>query len=136
MASDHSRLIAAAQAARRHSYSPYSGFRVGAALLTAGGKVYTGTNVENASFSLSICAERVALFQAVTAGEREFVAIAIATDTVSPTPPCGACRQVLQEFAPEIRVLLAGQRDMFEEYRLSDLLARPFSSFPGAQMPE
>jgi cytidine deaminase len=93
--------------------------------------VYTGTNVENASFGLTICAERAAVCQAVAAGEREFVAIAIAGDDQSPTPPCGACRQVLQEFAPRLRILLAGHGDGWEEWGLEELLPRAFVTFNG-----
>jgi cytidine deaminase len=122
-------LIAAARQAREHSYSPYSGFRVGAALLTADGRVFTGTNVENASFGLSICAERAAVFKAVTAGVRDFSAIAIYADGEQPTPPCGACRQVLLEFAPQLTVLMCGENGAVEEYLASDLLARPFLNF-------
>ena len=123
-------LLAAARAARARSYSPYSRFAVGAALLGASGRVYTGTNVENASFGLTICAERAAVCQAVAAGEREFVAIAIVGDERTPTPPCGACRQVLQEFAPRLRVLLAGG-GVDEEWGLDDLLPRAFVTFDG-----
>ncbi len=124
-------LIAAARAARAASYSPYSRFAVGAALLGRSGRVYTGTNVENASFGLTICAERAAVCQAVAAGERRFVAIAIVGADSVPTPPCGACRQVLQEFAPELIVLLAGRDDDCEEWRLDALLPRAFDTFGG-----
>jgi len=92
-------LIEAATAAREHAYVPYSGFKVGAALLADSGRVYGGCNVENASFGLSCCAERNAVFAAVGAGERRIVAAAVVTATTMPTPPCGACRQVLLEFA-------------------------------------
>lgn len=98
---DNERLFAAARAAAEASYSPYSKFRVGAALLCADGTVFTGTNVENRSFGLTICAERSALLAAVSAGKRAFGAIAIATpDADYPVSPCGACRQVLSEFLP------------------------------------
>lgn len=97
-----SELIRRAQAARRVSYAPYSDYPVGAALLTADGHVHTGANVENASYPLSICAERVAVFKAVTAGERDLVAIAVATHNGG--SPCGACRQVLSEFGPRAAV--------------------------------
>ncbi|MFH1844493.1 MAG: cytidine deaminase [bacterium] len=122
-------LIAAAREVRRQSYSPYSKFRVGAALLASNGTVYTGTNVENASFGLSICAERSALFQAVAAGVREFDAIAIYADGTEPTPPCGACRQVLLEFAPKLTIWLAAANSAVEELTLDTLLARPFFCF-------
>jgi cytidine deaminase len=123
-------LIRAARAARERSYSPYSGFRVGAALLTTDGHLFTGTNVENASFGLSICAERSAVCQAVSAGQRRFAAVAICADDPRPTPPCGACRQVLMEFAPDLVVLLVADGGDVEEHRLGDLLARPFRSYP------
>jgi cytidine deaminase len=129
MNNELTRLVAAARQVRANSYSPYSSFKVGAALLARSGHVYTGTNVENASFGLSICAERSAICQAVAAGEREFQAIAICTDGQQPTPPCGACRQVLQEFAPTLTVLLAGRTGEVERYQLSELLAHPFSRF-------
>ncbi|MDB6126340.1 MAG: cytidine deaminase, partial [Verrucomicrobia bacterium] len=94
------KLERAARAAAKGSYSPYSKFRVGAALLAGSGKIYTGANVENASYGLCNCAERTALFTAVAAGERHVEAVAVYTPTTTPTPPCGACRQVLNEFGP------------------------------------
>lgn len=123
-------LVEQAREARLASYSPYSKFRVGAALLGADGVVYRGTNVENASFGLSICAERAAVCAAVAAGCTDYEAIAICTDTAEPTPPCGACRQVLVEFSPRMTVLLAGSGDGVEEHVLVDLLARPFADLP------
>src|SRR6478609_7284214 len=93
-------LFEKAAIARLSAYAPYSDFRVGAALLTESGKVFTGGNVENISYGLTICAERAAVFAAVQAGEREFKAIAIVADTGEPISPCGACRQVLAEFSP------------------------------------
>lgn len=125
-------LANAACAARLNSYSPYSGFRVGAALLGASGKIYLGTNVENASFGLSNCAERTAVFRAVADGERAFTAIAICADGIQPTPPCGACRQVLLEFGPDIRVILAGENGSEGPLRTStsgDLVPEAFTSF-------
>jgi cytidine deaminase len=129
MSERYQALVDAARQAREHSYSPYSGFRVGAALLTADGRMFTGTNVENASFGLSICAERTAVFKAVTAGVKKFTAIAICADGPKPTPPCGACRQVLVEFAPRLTVLMCGEEGDVEEHLMSDLLVRPFLSF-------
>jgi cytidine deaminase len=102
-------LVARACQARLESYSPYSKFRVGAALLATDGRIFLGANVENASFGLSNCAERTAIFSAVAAGAREFEAIAICADNNEPTAPCGACRQVLVEFGLDIIVLIAGQ---------------------------
>jgi len=132
MNAQYRELIDQARQARLHSYSPYSGFRVGAALLTAAGEVFTGTNVENASFGLSICAERTAVVKAVSAGYTCFTAIAISADGPTPTPPCGACRQVLMEFAPEMTVLCGSESGEPEIYPLGDLLARPFINFrPG-----
>jgi cytidine deaminase len=99
------KIISAALEARRWAYAPYSGYAVGAALLTSSGKVYDGVNVENAAYPSSICAERVAVFKAVSEGERSFEAIAVATDNGG--APCGACRQVLAEFGLETQVLIA-----------------------------
>ena len=125
-------LVEQACQVRANSYSPYSGFRVGAALLGRSGRVYVGTNVENASFGLSNCAERSAVFRAVSDGEREFEAIAICADGDQPTPPCGACRQVLLEFGPEMKIILAGQQGPdgpLREFTLADLVPEAFTSF-------
>lgn len=125
-------LVVQACRVRANSYSPYSGFRVGAALLGKSGRVYLGTNVENASFGLSNCAERSAVFRAVSEGEREFEAIAICADGDRPTPPCGACRQVLLEFGPEMNIILAGQQGPdgpVREFSLADLVPEAFTSF-------
>ena len=99
------KLEAAARGAARHSYSPYSSFPVGAAVLTENGKIYSGCNVENASFGLTLCAERVALFSAVAAGLRNFKILLLYTPTPRPCLPCGACRQVLREFVQDVRVI-------------------------------
>lgn len=122
------RLVDAARAVRAHAHAPYSGFRVGAALLDADGAIHTGVNVENASLGLSVCAERNAVFAAVARGVREFVAVAIATDTPVPTPPCGACRQVLVEFAPDLPVILAGPESTVST-TLPELLPHAFVDF-------
>lgn len=120
-------LITMARRAQQNSYSPYSGFKVGAALLTAKGNVYTGVNVENASYGLTICAERGAILQAVSSGEKEFSSITVAGDNKGYTYPCGACLQVMAEFSPEIKVIITDENDNFQEYCLSDLLPQLFS---------
>lgn len=119
-------LVAAARRARRRAVAPYSAFKVGAALETAEGVVIAGCNIENASYGLTICAERVALFTAVAAGHRRFRRIAIVADTDAPTPPCGPCRQILWEFAGDIEVVLANLRRETGRHRMSDLLPLPF----------
>lgn len=126
MAGVNDTLIQAAGEAIECAYAPYSGFKVGAALLTSDGRVFTGANVENASFSLTICAERVALLKAVTEGAREFEKLALATTGDKPVLPCGACLQALAEFAPDL-IIIAGSGDGPAEYRLSDLLPTPFA---------
>jgi len=105
-----SELVALALAAREHAYAPYSRFAVGAALVTASGRVFTGCNVENASYSHTCCAERTAVFKAVSEGERQIVGIAIVTDTLPPASPCGSCRQVLHEFGADAFVVCANTR--------------------------
>lgn len=123
---DEDRLVVAAVAARKQAYAPYSGFPVGAALLSKGGRVFTGCNVENASYGLTVCAERVALFKAVSEGVREFEAIAIACGEGA-CSPCGACRQVLYEFAPDLKVIRAdGEGRRWEAMPLSELLPHAF----------
>jgi cytidine deaminase len=119
-------LAKEARAALEKSYAPYSRFPVGAALLGKSGKVYRGANVENASFGLSVCAERTAVFAAVNAGEKIFLAIAVATDTETPTPPCGTCRQVLREFVDDLPVYLVGRAPEVEKTSLALLLPRAF----------
>jgi cytidine deaminase len=120
------RLDAAAREAARNAYAPASGFGVGAALLAADGRVFTGCNVENASYGLTICAERSAVAQAVAAGARAFLAIVVFTPLAEPGTPCGACRQVLAEFAPELRVRLIGTGARAVETDLGRLLPSPF----------
>ena len=119
-------LVAAAREARRHAVAPYSSFQVGAALETADGSVVTGCNVENASYGLTICAERVAMFKALSEGHRAFRRIAIVADTEAPTPPCGACRQILWEFGGDLEVTLANLTRETGHHRLADLLPLPF----------
>ncbi|HEY9189050.1 MAG TPA: cytidine deaminase [Ignavibacteria bacterium] len=118
-------LIKVAFDSLQHSYSPYSKFRVGAALLCKNGKVFTGTNIENSSYSLTICAERTAIFKAVSEGEREFETIVIATESKELTPPCGACRQVIYEFNPKMKIILTnGKRS--KSFSINELLSHPF----------
>jgi cytidine deaminase len=119
-------LVAAARAAARNAYAPASRFHVGAAVLTDDARTFTGCNVENASYGLTICAERNAVFQAVGAGARRIVAVAVATPLAEPATPCGACRQVLVEFGPEMTVLLAGTGPQIVTTSLAELLPRPF----------
>lgn len=119
-------LIEAARSARQNAYAPYSKFAVGAALKTKSGKVFTGVNVENASFGLTLCAERSAIVSAVSAGEQEFSSIAVVADTDGPVSPCGACRQVLAEFGLEWRVLLSNLNGHNQELKVGDLLPGAF----------
>ena len=120
------RLVAAARAAREHAVADFSGFKVGAALETADGRVITGCNVENASYGLTVCAERVAIFKALSEGHRFFRQIVVVADTESPTPPCGACRQIIWEFCGDIPVVLANLRTVIGTHRMKELLPLPF----------
>jgi len=124
--SDSDRLIAAARAAREHAVAPYSTFKVGAALLTKTGRVYGGCNVENASYGLTVCAERVALLKALSEGERDFAMIAVVADTRQPTPPCGPCRQLLWEYCGDIPVVMGNLTDVTARHQMRDLLPLPF----------
>jgi len=119
-------LLEAALAARVHAHAPYSRFLVGAALEDSAGRIHSGCNVENASYGLTVCAERNAICKAVSAGVRDFRRIAVAADTFPLTPPCGACRQVLVEFCRDLEVLLVNLNGQSEVLRLKDLLPRPF----------
>ena len=121
-----SRLVEAARAAREHAVADFSHFKVGAALETETGEIITGCNVENASYGLTICAERVAIFKALSEGRRRFTRIAVVADTSSPTPPCGACRQIIWEFCGDITVVLANLREVTATLQMKELLPLPF----------
>ena len=123
---DYDGLIAKAMEAREKAHAPYSHFAVGAALLARSGRVYTGCNVENASYGLSICAERTAVFRAVSEGERDFEAIAVVTE--NGVTPCGACRQVLMEFGEDIQVIVADETGGYRVFGLQELLPEAFNS--------
>jgi cytidine deaminase len=119
------KLLAAAREIRPRAYVPYSGFHVGAAVL-AGGDIFQGVNVENASYPVSTCAERSAIVQAVTAGHTEIDAVAVVGDAEDPTPPCGMCRQALNEFGPDMLVICEGAGGKREAWMLSTILANAF----------
>ena len=122
------RLVAAAIAAREHAYAPFSTFRVGAAVETEDGRTFTGCNIENATYGLTMCAERVAVFKAVSEGARKFRRIVVAADTNELTPPCGACRQILWEFLGDVELTLVNLHGKSETMRLKDLFPRPFDA--------
>jgi cytidine deaminase len=123
---DEERLVAAAKAVRAKAAAPYSGFHVGAALLAEDGSIHTGCNVESASYGLTVCAERTAVFKAVSEGVRKFRAVAVVTGADTPTPPCGACRQVLWDQCGEIEVLMSTVSGVRERRTLSSLYPHPF----------
>jgi cytidine deaminase len=125
---EHDKLIAAARQARENAHAPYSNFRVGAALRAQSGRVFTGCNVENATYGLTLCAERVAIFKAVSEGEHGFEAIAVLADSDCPAAPCGACRQIIWEFCGDVEVILANLKGQVEVHRVSRLFPRPFDS--------
>ena len=126
----YSRLIDKAKSAARFAYAPYSKITVGAALYTKNRKIFTGANVENASYGLTICAERVAVTKAISEGETQFRALVLYSKEIDFISPCGACLQVLSEFSPEIMVFSLGPGDRFRVARLSDLISRPFRPGP------
>ena len=121
-------LVAAARRARENADAAFSHFKVGAALEAAAGTVISGCNIENATYGLTICAERVAIFKALSEGHRAFTRIAIVADTEAPTPPCGACRQILWEFGGNLEVTLANLKDEKGKHQLKDLLPLPFDA--------
>ena len=121
-------LIEASIEARNNAHAPFSHFQVGAALEDADGRVFTGCNVENATYGLSVCAERVAVFKAISEGVRKFQRIAVSADTDVLTPPCGACRQILWEFCGDIEIMLINPRGKSETLRMKDLFPRAFDA--------
>ncbi|MBX9584462.1 MAG: cytidine deaminase [Gemmataceae bacterium] len=121
-------LIAAAAIARTRAFAPYSNFAVGAALEAEGGALVMGCNVESASYGLTLCAERVAIVKGVSEGHRRFRRVVVVTDTDRPTPPCGACRQLLWEFAPDAEVVLANLRGVILKYTVAELLPAGFDA--------
>src|SRR4051794_39110970 len=125
---EESVLVDAARAARRFAVAPFSNFAVGAALETADGVVVTGCNVENATYGLTVCAERIALFKALSEGHRRFTRVAVVAATDNPTPPCGACRQLLWEFGGDLEVILGNLLRESGRYKLSELLPLPFDA--------
>ena len=125
---DEATLIAAAREARERAVAPYSKFKVGAALETEDGLIITGCNVENSTYGLTVCAERVAVLKAVSEGHRAFRRVAVVADTQDPTPPCGPCRQILWEFCGDIEVILANLTDDTGHHQLKDLFPLPFDA--------
>ena len=119
-------LVSAARQAREHAQARYSGFKVGAALELSDGTIVTGCNIENATYGLTLCAERVALVKALSEGHRSFSRIAVVADTDAPTPPCGPCRQLLWEYCGDIEVLMANLGAVTATHRLGELLPLPF----------
>jgi cytidine deaminase len=123
-------LTRIATEARLKAYAPYSGFKVGAAVVTRSGKVFSGCNVENASYGLTICAERSAVAAAIAAGENDFIAIAVVTDAAEPSVPCGACRQVLAEFSPSAKVISLSASGGRQTFTVGDLLPHANQGIP------
>ena len=121
-------LIEQAKQARLGAHAPFSNFKVGAAIVTAAGRVYDGCNIEHSVYSLTMCAERVALFKALSEGHDRFTRVAVVADTENPTPPCGSCRQLLWEYCGDIEVVLANLSEVTRRMRLSQLLPLPFDA--------
>ncbi len=126
--SDYEKLIESAAAVRELAFAPYSNFKVGSAVKTRDGRIFTGCNVESASYGLTVCAERVAIWKAVSEGETDFTAIAVVADTEKLTPPCGICRQIIWEFCGDVPVTLANLRGDNETLSISELLPRAFDT--------
>ncbi len=121
-------LIEAALQARSQSIAPFSSFQVGAAVRAESGKVYTGCNIESASYGLTVCAERVAIWKALSEGERHFTELAVVADTETLTPPCGTCRQIIWEFAKSANIVFANLRGETETFQIAELLPRAFDA--------
>ena len=121
-------LIEAAREVREKAYAPYSNFKVGAAVRAKSGKIYTGCNVESASYGLTVCAERVAVWKAVSEGEKEFTNVAVVADTEELTPPCGVCRQIIWEFGGDIPITFSNLNGKVETVKMSELLPRAFDT--------
>ena len=128
MSEDFESLIEAAKHARSQSVAPFSNFLVGAAVRAANGKVYTGCNIESASYGLTVCAERIAIWKALSEGERQFTELAIVADTETLTPPCGTCRQIIWEFARNATIVFANLNGASDKFRIVDLLPRAFDA--------
>ena len=128
MSEDSESLIEAAKRARLQSVAPFSNFKVGAAVRTADGKVYTGCNVESASYGLTVCAERVAIWKALSEGERQFTELAVVADTETLTPPCGTCRQIVWDFARGATIVFANLNGESEKFQIAELLPRAFDA--------
>jgi len=127
--SEYDPLIAAAKYARENAHARFSNFKVGAGLRSSSsGKIYGGCNVENATYGLTVCAERVAIFKAISEGERKFDAIAVVTDTDALTPPCGACRQLIWEFCGDVPVVMSNLKGKVEIIRMRELFPKPFDA--------
>ena len=126
MKEDYKKLISEAEKARKRAYTPYSKFKVGAAVLCDDGKIFTGCNIENASFGLAVCAERVAIFKAISEGSTKFEAIAVVGDTDKPCSPCGACRQVMSEFGEDIPLIMANLKGDVKIKKIKELLPEAF----------
>lgn len=124
--SEYEALIEAAKKTRENAHARFSNFKVGAGLRAGSGKIYGGCNVENATYGLTVCAERVAIFKAISEGERKFDAIAVVTDTDTLTPPCGACRQLIWEFCGDVPVILSNLKGQVEVIRMRELFPKPF----------
>jgi cytidine deaminase len=126
--SEYEPLVVAARKARENAHAPFSKFKVGAGLRASSGRVYGGCNVENATYGLTVCAERIAIFKALSEGERKFDAIAVVTDTDDLTPPCGACRQLIWEFCGDVPVVMTNLQGKEEVIPMRELFPKPFDS--------